>query len=114
MNRSNQRSEAARQAWEKKVGDPRPEKRCRKRAPKKRGPKADGIRLQPCLTHQRADGSFIPCSWPRMRLLVGSLHGIGCNVRVNLRCRQVLVPQQLLDHANVRATVEEVGREAVP
>src|SRR5690606_12193220 len=46
--------------------------------------------------------------------LVRGLHVLGGHVRVDLRRRQVLVTEELLDEAQVRAAIEEVGREAVP
>ena len=50
----------------------------------------------------------------RPGLVVDLLHPGGRQVCVNLRRRERLVAQQLLDGAEVRAVVEEVGRERVP
>ena len=54
--------------------------------------------------------SFAASEAPPRRLV----SGIGCNARVNLGRRQMLVPQKLLHHSDIRAPVEEVGRETVP
>lgn len=48
-----------------------------------------------------------------MRFVVGFTHSLRADVRVDLRRRQTLVAEQLLDATKVRSTVEHVGRECV-
>ena len=49
-----------------------------------------------------------------MGLPIGSLESTGRDVRVDLGRRQVLVAQQLLDHSQVGAAVEQVRGEGMP
>ena len=53
-------------------------------------------------------------SRPRVRFLVNVLQAGDAHVRVNLRGREVDVPQQLLDQAQIGAGVEQVRRVGVP
>ena len=50
---------------------------------------------------------------PRVRLPIGGLEPAGRDVGVDLGRREVLVAEQLLDDAQVRAAVEQVRRERV-
>lgn len=49
-----------------------------------------------------------------MRLFVDRAEVCGADVRVDLRRRQTLVPQQFLDAADVGPAVQEVRGEGVP
>ena len=49
-----------------------------------------------------------------MGVAVGGRQATGRHVRVDLGRREVLVAEQLLDDAQVRAAVEQVRREGVP
>ena len=50
----------------------------------------------------------------RMMLPVQLLHALARDVRVDLRGREVAVPEQHLHHAQVGSVVEQVGRESMP
>ena len=49
-----------------------------------------------------------------MAVAVDLFEPVDADVRVDLRTRETLVAEQFLDHAEVRAGVEHVGREGVP
>jgi len=48
-----------------------------------------------------------------MMLGMQLFHALARHVRVDLRGRQVAVPEQHLHHTQVRAVIEQVGREGV-
>src|SRR5438874_1146596 len=50
----------------------------------------------------------------RMKLPVDCLQALLVHVRVNLRRRNIGVPEHFLDDPEIRAVAEEMGREAVP
>lgn len=51
---------------------------------------------------------------PRMGGVVGFFEALDCYVSVDLSCREIGMPQQGLNAAQVRAVVEEMGGETVP
>src|SRR5918995_1725254 len=55
-----------------------------------------------------------PASCPRMCLMVQLHQTFALDRRVALRGRQAGMPQQLLDHPQVGAARQQMGREAVP
>ena len=63
--------------------------------------------------HPTASGGADATLRARVRLFVGVTHVTPEQVGIELRCRYVCVPKELLDHAQVGATVEEVGGKGV-
>jgi len=53
-------------------------------------------------------------SRPRMKFPVDLPQPVAGDVRVNLRRADVGVAEQFLDHAQVRAVLEQMGRKTVP
>src|SRR5580704_16971027 len=56
---------------------------------------------------------WLPTPGPRVKVVMGFLDAALVDVRIDLCCRYIRVPEHFLDDAQVRAVVEQVGGETV-